>query len=68
LAAATRRCPSAGAEQAEWKTAHNWLPSEPAHDVNEPLCQKLNVEDVGPIAFLLHGQQVEQQGRNALFV
>jgi hypothetical protein len=54
------RCPGAGAEQAERKIPHNRLPSEPAHDVNEPLCQKRNVEDVGPIAFLIHGQQVEQ--------
>src|SRR6516162_2194161 len=63
-----RRCPGAGAEQAEWKTAHNRLPSEPTHDVNKPLCQKPNIEDVGPIGFLLHSQQVEQQRCNAFFV
>jgi hypothetical protein len=54
-----RRCPGAGAEQAKWKAAHNRLPSEPAYDMNKPLCQKRNVKDVSPIGFLFHSQQVE---------
>jgi hypothetical protein len=60
-----RRRAGAGAEQAERKTAHRRLLREPAHDVNKPLRQKRNIEDIGAIGFLLHGQQVEQQGRDA---
>ena len=61
----SRRFPGAGTEQAEWEAVKRRGPSEPPHDINEPLCQKCNIEDVGAIAFFLRSQQVEPCWFNA---
>ena len=52
----------AGAEIADGQRRGIGLAGQPAGDVGQPASQQLDVEDVGAVAFLGRGEQVEQQG------
>ena len=34
------------------------------HDIHEPPREQRYIEDVGPVALFIHGEQIEQQGRH----
>ena len=57
-----RARPGAGAEVADGQRRGIGLAGQPAGDVDQPASQQLDVEDVGAVAFLGWGEQVEQQG------
>ena len=56
-----RARPGAGAEVADRQRRGVGLAGQPAGDVDQPARQQLDVEDVGAVAFLVRGEQVEQQ-------
>ena len=62
------RSSGTGAKQPKWKLADRRLPIQPADNINKAVCQKRNVEHIGPISLLVRSQEIEKQRCNTVAV